>query len=104
MVDVLNFTGEDWYQTKSRKAAKKYSVAEVCCQLGFSMGEVVAFGDDHNDIEMLRECGVGVAVSNAIDECKTVADFVCDDCDNDGVAKWIDENFMIGINSALDSD
>ena len=45
-----------------------------------------------------------MAVSNAIDECKTVADFVCDDCDNDGVAKWIDENFMIGINSALDSD
>ena len=93
-VDVLNFSGEDWYQIKSRKAAKQYAVEEVCSRLGFSMEAVTAFGDDRNDMEMLRACGTGVAVSNAIDACKTVADAVCGDCDNDGVAKWIEENIL----------
>jgi Cof subfamily protein (haloacid dehalogenase superfamily) len=94
-VDVLNFTGENWYQIKSVKAAKHYAIAEICTQLGFSMSNAVSFGDDYNDIEMLRECGIGVAVANAIDEVKAVADHICDASDNDGVAKWIDETLLI---------
>ena len=43
---------------------------------------------------MLRECGIGVAVANAIDEAKAVADFVCDTNDNDGVARWLEENLL----------
>ena len=45
-------------------------------------------------VEMLRECGIGVAVANAIDEAKAAADFVCDTNDYDGVAKWIMENIL----------
>lgn len=90
-VDVLNFTGEDWYQIKSRKAAKHSALAGVCRQLGIPMSETIAFGDDHNDVGMLRECGVGVAVADAIDDCKAVADFICGDCDSDGVARWLEE-------------
>ena len=93
-VDVLRFTGEDWYQIKSSRAAKQYAVEAVCTQLGFSMSELVAFGDDSNDIEMLRECGAGVAVSNAIDEVRAVASHICGTNDNDGVAKWLEENVL----------
>jgi Cof subfamily protein (haloacid dehalogenase superfamily) len=93
-VDVLNFTGEDWYQIKSHKAAKQYAVAAVCAELGISMSEVVAFGDDNNDVEMLRDCVIGVAVSNAIDETKAAANHICGDCDEDGVAKWLEENVL----------
>lgn len=57
------------------------------------MKNVIAFGDDHNDIEMLRECGVGVAVANAIDEAKAVADYICDTSDNDGLARWLEAAF-----------
>lgn len=95
VVDVLNFTGEDWYQIKSRHAAKQKAVAAVCSELGFSISEVAAFGDDNNDVEMLRECGIGVAVANAIDEAKAAADTVCGDCDDDGVAKWLEERILI---------
>jgi len=38
-VDALNFTGEDWYQIKSRKAAKHYALAEVCRQLGIALSD-----------------------------------------------------------------
>ena len=83
-----------WYQIKSKKAAKQYAITEVCTQLGIKISEVVAFGDDYNDVGMLRECGVGVAVANAIDEAKTAADYICDTNDNDGVAKWLEENVL----------
>jgi len=93
-VDVLNFTGEDWYQIKSCKAAKHLAIAEVCAKLGINMSDVIAFGDDNNDIEMLRECGIGIAVANAIDECKAAADYICGSCDDDGLAKWLEENVL----------
>jgi hydroxymethylpyrimidine pyrophosphatase-like HAD family hydrolase len=35
-----------------------------------------------------------VAVENAIDEAKAAADYICDTCDNDGVAKWLEENVL----------
>jgi len=43
---------------------------------------------------MLRDCGAGVAVKNAIGEVKTIADFICPDNDDDGVAKWIEEYML----------
>lgn len=91
-VKVLHFTGEDWYQITSCLAAKQYALAEVCRQLGIHLSEVVAFDDDHNDIAMLRECGTGVAVANAIPEAKAAANYLCDSCEEDGVAKWVDAN------------
>jgi len=43
---------------------------------------------------MLGNCRTGVAVDNAIDEAKAAADFVCDSNDNDGVARWIEQNVL----------
>ena len=45
---------------------------------GIVLDEITAFGDDKNDIDMLKICGTGVAVSN----------------DEDGVAKWIAKNIL----------
>jgi len=56
--------------------------------------EIMAFGDDLNDIDLLKYCGVGVAMGNALDEVKAVADFICDTNENDGAAKWIEEHVL----------
>jgi hydroxymethylpyrimidine pyrophosphatase-like HAD family hydrolase len=53
---------------------------------GLDMTQVVAFGDDTNDIEMIQAAGIGVAMSNAIPEVKAVADRVTLSNDEDGVA------------------
>jgi hydroxymethylpyrimidine pyrophosphatase-like HAD family hydrolase len=50
------------------------------------------FGDDYSDIELLSNCAHSVAVANAIDEAKSAAVYICGDCDDDGVAKWLEEN------------
>jgi len=57
------------------------------------MENVVAFGDNYNDTEMLKAVGLGVAVGNANYEVLKVADVVTDTNKNDGVAKAIKEYF-----------
>lgn len=44
--------------------------------IGCSPDETMYFGDDYNDIEAIKLCGIGIAVSNAIDEVKNVADYI----------------------------
>lgn len=40
---------------------------------------------------MLKFCGKGICVRNAVEDAKAVADHICDTNENDGVAKWIEE-------------
>ena len=56
--------------------------------------EAVYFGDDNDDIESIKNCGLGVTVSNAIPAVLEVADSVADSNDMDGVAKFIAENIL----------
>lgn len=54
----------------------------------------MAFGDGGNDIDMLKHVGIGVAMGNAEDAVKAVADFVTDTVDADGIYKAL-KNFDI---------
>ena len=72
-------------------ASKSNAIAALSEYWGIKSTNIAAFGDDLNDIDMLQNCGVGVAMGNAIDEVKAVADYICDTNENDGVAKWIEE-------------
>lgn len=54
-------------------------------RFGATREECVAFGDQHNDIEMLRYAGVGVAMGNASPETKEAADYVTTSVDDDGI-------------------
>lgn len=72
------------------KGAALKSLAE---KLGISQENVMAMGDQGNDISMLSYAGFGVAMDNAIVELKNIADAVTDHHDNSGVAvairKWV---------------
>ena len=50
--------------------------------------------DDNDDIASLRNCGIGVAVANAIEEVKEAADVIVESNDEDGVAKWIEREIL----------
>lgn len=91
----LHISGSDLYDINPKDATKFNGVKILSEYFNIDLSEVVAFGDDYNDVEMLKECGVGVAMSNAIDECKAVSDYICDTNDNDGVAKWLEERVLI---------
>ncbi|MDR1736728.1 MAG: HAD family hydrolase [Oscillospiraceae bacterium] len=77
-----------------KDATKSAAIAELAERWHIARREIAAFGDDLNDIDLLSYAGISVAMKNAIDEVKAAADYICDDCDNDGVAKWLAENVL----------
>ena len=93
-IDVIPFSGEGWFRFADKAADKCHGVKALAGHAGIDLSHIVAFGDDYNDIEMLRRCGYGVSVANAIDEAKTAAVYICETNDNDGVAKWLEENVL----------
>lgn len=66
-------------------------VKRLCQLLKVDKKDTIAFGDGSNDIEMIQEVGIGVAMGNAIDELKKVADYVTDDVDHDGIYNALKE-------------
>ena len=66
----------------------------LCKLLNISLSEVVSFGDSLNDTEMIRQCGMGIAVEDAIDLLFEYSKDTCGNCNEDGVAKWIENNIL----------
>ena len=87
-------SGTDLVDIFPEHASKISSIKIVAAHWGINVANIAAFGDDYNDIDLLRECGIGVAVENAIDEAKAAANYICDSNDNDGMAKWIEANIL----------
>ena len=55
--------------------------------------ETMSFGDNFNDIDMIRYAGLGVAMGNATDEVKEAADIITDINDNEGERQILDKYF-----------
>ena len=84
-----------FYEGMAKGVSKAKSLARVCEQLGIAPSEVMAFGDAQNDMDMLRFAGLGVAMGNACDELKAIADEVTLDNNHDGIAASIEQHFVL---------
>lgn len=93
-VETVGFRGEKWHRFAAAGADKVCAIRAAAERLGIDMSEVAAFGDDRNDIEMLKAVGVGVAMGNAIDEVKVAANHIALSNDEDGAARFIEENIF----------
>lgn len=82
-------------EANAKEARKGIALIKLGKLLGIPREEIMACGDGSNDIEMVREAGLGVAMSNAIDEVKEAADYVTLSNDEDGAAKAI-EKYVLG--------
>lgn len=70
---------------------KASGVRRLSEKLGIGLEEIMALGDSYNDMEMLAEVGLGVAVNNAVDSLKARADYTCEGTYIDGVIEAIDK-------------
>ncbi|MGB8454885.1 MAG: Cof-type HAD-IIB family hydrolase [Anaerocolumna sp.] len=72
-------------------SSKGKAVMELAHHLGLKNSQVLSFGDSYNDMEMISESGIGIAMGNACEQLKKVADFVTLSNDEDGVAVILEE-------------
>ncbi len=86
-------------QIMGREATKWKGVQHMLSCFSISPKDAVYFGDDNDDIEPIKNCGFGIAVSNAIPAVLEAADQVTDSNDLDGVARFIEES-MLGIQNS----
>ena len=77
----------------NEKLSKLEGVRMVADKYGIALDEVVSFGNDNNDLEML-EGTTGVAMSNALDSVKKVSTYVTSSNLKDGVAEFIEKNIL----------
>lgn len=79
---------------------KLYGIKKILERENIHLEDLVAFGDDLNDKEILSWAGYGVAMGNAVDEIKDVSGYVTDTNERDGVAKFIEEYVLRKIEAA----
>ena len=83
ILEVLPATVSKW------QALERLMAAE-----GWTADDVMAIGDDYNDLEMIRGAGLGIAMGNAVDAVREAARHVTGSNDDDGVAQAI-ERFVL---------
>lgn len=87
--DVARFSDGFWYKYTKKGVTKEDSIRIVCDSYGITAHDIIAFGDDYSDIGMLKMAGYGIAMGNAIDEVKAIADLVIGTNDEDGIANYL---------------
>ncbi|MBQ7266702.1 MAG: HAD family phosphatase [Firmicutes bacterium] len=75
-------------------ASKGNAVLEYAKKLGIKKEEIIAFGDSENDISLMENCGLGVAVGNADPHLKAFANAITKTNDEDGVAEFLKNEFL----------
>lgn len=67
--------------------SKRTGIDKFLEYYSIELSETMAFGDGGNDIQMLQHVAIGIAMGNAGDEVKQVADYITDSVDEDGIQK-----------------
>ena len=80
------FTSNFYYEYTSLGIDKGTALSKAMAKLGIKPEECIAFGDAENDIPMLQYAGIGVAMGNATDAVKAIADEVTLSNEEDGIA------------------
>ncbi len=88
--DCIRFSDGCWYKFTRKGVTKEDAIWRACAACGIGVEEVTAFGDDYADIGMLRLCGRGIAMGNALAEVKEAANLVIGSNDEDGIAVYLE--------------
>ncbi|WP_077865261.1 Cof-type HAD-IIB family hydrolase [Clostridium saccharobutylicum] len=80
------FTAPFYFEFTAEGIDKAKALDTVLIPMGYKKEEMIAFGDGHNDASMVKYAGIGVAMANAVDDLKTIADEVTLSNEDDGIA------------------
>ena len=89
---VMNYEG--FSIIRPNGSDKWFALEKVAQALGVANADIIAFGDNDNDLNMLTHSGIGVAMGNATQNAKNAADHVCGTNMEDGIAHWLMDNLL----------
>lgn len=92
---VCFYQGPDFLEVMPGGINKGNAVDDLISYYKLDRNNVMALGDDINDLEMIQKAGLGIAMGNALDCVKKVAVYVTDTNENDGVAKAIEKFLFV---------
>lgn len=97
-VEAIKFSIKNNYglDVTSQASTKHTAVLEYGKILGIPPSEIVAIGDGHNDYPLFTACGYKIAMGNAPDELKEIADKVVNAAENNGMSEAL--NHILSIN------
>jgi len=75
-------------------ATKQHGILEIAKILNIDTHEIIGVGDGGNDMPLLMACGLRVAMGNAVEDLKAIADYIAPPVEEDGVADVI-EKFVL---------
>lgn len=87
----INQSGPSLVEMVNIQASKGNAVAWLAKKYNVNREEIICIGDSENDNSMLEYAGLGIAMGNAMEVTKAVADYITDTNNNDGVAKAIEK-------------
>lgn len=90
----------DFAQLVHNDTNKLYGIQKILETENMGLENLVAFGDDLNDTEIISWAGCGVAMGNAVDEIKFMSNHIADTNERDGVAKFLEEYVLRKIEVA----
>ncbi len=93
-LDSQRFSDGEWYKFTKGGITKEKAILAVCEVCHIAVSETVSFGDDYTDIGMLKLCGIGVAMGNAVQEVKDIADDITLSNEEDGVAAYLEKRIL----------
>lgn len=76
--------GDNSGELAVKGVSKEYAIKEVLKALNMKQEQTIAIGDGLNDIDMVTYCNLGIAMGNAKEGLKEIADYVCENQENDG--------------------
>jgi len=91
--DEVNFlkSRQDFIEINAKGVDKGSALKKYCEMFKIGASEVLAFGDSYNDLTMIEYAGIGVAMGNAVDEVKAVADAVTLSNNEDGIGHFLND-------------
>jgi Cof subfamily protein (haloacid dehalogenase superfamily) len=91
----FTYSQDKYLEILNKDVNKGITLKKVLENKGIEISECIAFGDAHNDLEMLELAGMGVAMGNAHEVLKSKVQYVTDTNDNNGVAKFLKQIYKI---------
>lgn len=95
MKDTDNKNTWLWLTINEKETNKLSTLSKIIEKMSISLDEVIFFGDAENDLLILENVGMGVAMGNAIDEVKHKAKAITSTNDEEGIYEYLNKNLIL---------